>query len=142
MGQRLGDPYTSGMQPFTPSTPGWPGFTRVNPVLGWQYHHVWRFLRGCSLPYCRLYDQGYTSLGEAAATKPNVALLSEDGSHYRPAHELVDGDLERRSRSPTSARSREDAEDTAWSNNGKNGRGREGSGSDRGVARGRGWQPQ
>ena len=60
------------------------------------------FLRGCSLPYCSLYDEGYTSLGEAKETVKNAALLREDGT-YRSAHELHDESLERSNRSPKSA---------------------------------------
>lgn len=59
MGQRRGDPWTESMDFFTPSTPGWAKFTRVNPALEWKFCHVWRLLRGSGLPYCVLYDQGY-----------------------------------------------------------------------------------
>lgn len=58
MGQRRGDPWTESMDFFTPSTPGWAKFTRVNPALEWKFCHVWRFLRSSGLPYCVLYDQG------------------------------------------------------------------------------------
>ncbi|CAM9327513.1 unnamed protein product [Chrysoparadoxa australica] len=101
MGQRYGDPWTSDLEMMEPSSPGWPKFIRVNPVLKWKFSHVWLFLRECKLPYCRLYDEGYTSLGEANETQKNPALLQSDGITYKKAHELVDEDLERVSRTPS-----------------------------------------
>ena len=72
---------------------------RVNPILGWSYKDVWDFLRGNGLPYCSLYDLGFTSLGNRSNTVPNPALALEGGG-YAPAFALEDGSKERWSRVP------------------------------------------
>lgn len=102
LGTRRGDPNADGQDHFCPSSRGWPPFLRVNPVLDWGYGDVWRFLRVGQLPYCSLYDRGYTSLGSPATTAPNAALRRADGS-FAPAHELSDGRLERQGRRSMSA---------------------------------------
>ena len=65
-----------------------------------------QFLRELQVPYCVLYDMGYTSLGGTKDTHPNPALL-EDGTgvqegeggerkrRFRPAYELVEDGQER-----------------------------------------------
>lgn len=97
MGTREGDPYTQEAEYFQPSSSNWPAFMRVNPILRWSYEQVWGFLRQGDLPYCILYDEGYTSIGNTNNTVKNPALKKEDGS-YLPAYQLVDGSLERNSR--------------------------------------------
>jgi len=74
---------------------------RVFPILDWDYCEIWKFLRDFDLPYCSLYDQGYTSLGEKHNSQPNPSLKVEGANgeyHYRPAYTLQDGALERMSR--------------------------------------------
>jgi FAD synthetase len=82
-----------------------------------EYGHVWHFLRSFDLPYCKLYDRGYTSLGKRSATRPNPMLRksqqpasnsssssSADGGEepeeceYLPAYMLPDGSFERAGR--------------------------------------------
>ena len=66
-----GDPNAVGQDEFCPSSPGWPPFMRVNPILGWTYSDVWAFLRATQVPYCCLYNRGFTSLGSITNTCPN-----------------------------------------------------------------------
>jgi len=97
MGNRETDPYSSGLKPLENSSPGWPDFIRVFPIIHWDYKTVWQFLIAFHLPYCKLYDMGFTSLGEKHNSQPNPHLLASDGQH-KPAYELADGSLERLSR--------------------------------------------
>jgi 3'-phosphoadenosine 5'-phosphosulfate sulfotransferase (PAPS reductase)/FAD synthetase len=99
IGTRIGDPNAVGQEQFSPSSPGWPPFMRVNPILDWSYRDVWSFLLTCKVKYCSLYDQGYTSIGSIHDTVPN-ALLSDSstGKSFRPAYMLTDGRLERAGR--------------------------------------------
>ena len=35
----------------------------LNPIIDWEDEDVWEFIKMRNLPYCELYDQGYTRLG-------------------------------------------------------------------------------
>ncbi|KAL2229381.1 UNVERIFIED_CONTAM: FAD synthase [Sesamum indicum] len=102
LGVRIGDPTAVGQEQFSPSSPGWPPFMRVNPILDWSYRDVWAFLLTCKVQYCSLYDQGYTSIGSIHDTVPNALLChtKTDNSEekYKPAYLLPDGRLERAGR--------------------------------------------
>eukprot|EP00878_Enallax_costatus_P028716 GHUV01031051.1.p1 GENE.GHUV01031051.1~~GHUV01031051.1.p1 ORF type:complete len:571 (+),score=152.40 GHUV01031051.1:434-2146(+) len=104
LGTRRGDPNAEGQEYFCPSSAGWPPFMRINPILDWSYADVWGFLKACRLPYCCLYDHGYTSLGGVHNTLPNSALKKSDGT-FAPAHALADGRLERSGRATKQRRS-------------------------------------
>eukprot|EP00512_Aurantiochytrium_limacinum_P003317 CAMPEP_0171499350 /NCGR_PEP_ID=MMETSP0958-20121227/8385_1 /TAXON_ID=87120 /ORGANISM="Aurantiochytrium limacinum, Strain ATCCMYA-1381" /LENGTH=264 /DNA_ID=CAMNT_0012033907 /DNA_START=218 /DNA_END=1012 /DNA_ORIENTATION=- len=98
MGQRRTDPYAVNLNHFEHCSPGWPDIVRINPILNWSYRTIWAFLRGCELEYCKLYDEGYTSLGSIHTTQKNPKLVRGDSS--LPAYELDEGDkFERVSRS-------------------------------------------
>ena len=52
---------------------------------------MWEFLRRYELPYCSLYDEGYTSLGEMDNTvlNPHLRVENIEGTVvYMPAYEL------------------------------------------------------
>nr|XP_043609085.1 FAD synthase-like isoform X2 [Erigeron canadensis] len=102
LGVRVGDPTAAGQEIFSPSSPGWPAFMRVNPILDWSYRDVWAFLLTCKVQYCSLYDQGYTSIGSVNDTTPNALLCINDSvggkEKFRPAYMLTDGRLERAGR--------------------------------------------
>jgi len=103
VGTRRTDPHGQSLTHFDPTDSGWPSFMRVHPVIDWHYAEIWAFIRYFEIPYCPLYDQGYTSLGGTTDTHPNPALkaggrvTTEDGKDqtFRPAYELVEDKAER-----------------------------------------------
>nr|XP_012143208.1 PREDICTED: FAD synthase-like isoform X2 [Megachile rotundata] len=99
MGMRSGDPGSENVEAFTPTDPSWPKLIRVNPILNWSYDQVWKFLLKHNVPYCPLYDQGYTSLGRKSTTVPNPRLRDPNNpSSYLPAYTLADESAERQGR--------------------------------------------
>lgn len=99
LGTRRHDPFTERLRTFTCTDPGWPEYMRVNPILDWHHCDVWSVLRHFDIPYCSLYDQGYTSLGSTHNTQPNPALRIDGGEvTYKPAYLLEDDQLERAGR--------------------------------------------
>lgn len=37
--------------------------TTINPIIDWTDDEVWEFIKEYNIPYCELYDKGYTRLG-------------------------------------------------------------------------------
>lgn len=100
VGTRRTDPHGGKLQHFDPTDRGWPEFMRIHPVIDWHYAEIWTFIRELNIPYCSLYDLGYTSLGGTTDTHPNPALKfhTEDGAGgggFRPAYELIQDNEER-----------------------------------------------
>lgn len=126
VGIRRTDPYGSELLHFQKTDHGWPDFMRVHPVIDWHYADIWNFLRILGIPYCVLYDLGYTSLGGTTNTVPNPDLKLENTNdeknnniikeygngnehknnekninqqlYFRPAYELQDELQERKGR--------------------------------------------
>jgi FAD synthetase len=115
LGTRESDPNAHAQGYFAPSSSNYmPPFMRVNPIWHWNYGHVWHFLRLLNLPYCSLYDQGYTSLGTTLNTLPCPALqvagmtmidatTKQEVPKYWPAYMLRDYDQERAGRVASSS---------------------------------------
>lgn len=106
VGTRRTDPHGENLTHFDATDPGWPPFMRVHPVIDWHYAEIWAFIRHLGIPYCELYDRGYTSLGGTTDTSPNPALKrvvvgdvpggnKEPQEMFRPAYELMDDYEER-----------------------------------------------
>lgn len=82
--------------------PNWPQILRVSPLLDWHYSDIWDYLLFYNVPYCKLYDMGFTSLGNTINTKRNPSLIYSDpctGSEtYLPAYKLLKEVKERNGR--------------------------------------------
>lgn len=37
--------------------------TTLNPIIDWTDDEVWEFIREYGVPYCKLYDEGFTRVG-------------------------------------------------------------------------------
>jgi thioredoxin-dependent adenylylsulfate APS reductase len=54
------------------------GVYKLCPLADWTDEQVWSYIRRHDLPYHKLYDQGYTSIGCAPCTR-----ATSDGEHSR-----------------------------------------------------------
>lgn len=103
MGTRRSDSeYYKNMNELAPTDADWPQFIRVNPILDWNYSELWYFIIRLNIPYCSLYDLGYTSLGSPENTVQNKSLIIKEQSNqtirYHPAYMLDNDYNERNSR--------------------------------------------
>lgn len=101
LGTRSSDPHSQHLTEFTPTDESWPSYMRIYPILKWSYHEVWQYLLSLQVPYCELYNHGYTSIGCKTNTIPNPSLSyknNKDETVYHPAYKLKNADEERNGR--------------------------------------------
>ncbi|XP_072397612.1 FAD synthase-like [Diabrotica undecimpunctata] len=102
MGTRRTDPHSENLEDMQMTDCDWPQVMRVNPILDWHYSDVWDFLLYFKIPYCKLYDLGFTSIGSSTNTVRNPCLLYFDDKLntqvYLPAYKLMKESEERSGR--------------------------------------------
>jgi FAD synthetase len=102
MGTRRTDPYSSYLQVFQMTDANWPQIMRVSPLLDWHYCDIWDYLLYYKVPYCTLYDMGFTSLGNTENTTRNPSLIYrdqfEEKEMYLPAYKMWKENTERNGR--------------------------------------------
>jgi phosphoadenosine phosphosulfate reductase len=54
------------------------GISKINPLIDWSHGQVWEYIRKNDVPYNRLHDRGYPSIGCAPCTRP-----VKPGEHIR-----------------------------------------------------------
>ncbi len=64
---------------------------KLAPLADWTHTQVWEYLRENQVPYNRLYDQGYTSIGCVICTTPTQSHEARRAGRWRWFNAL-DGD--------------------------------------------------
>lgn len=54
----------------------------LSPIFCWSDADVWNFIRGQGLPYCKLYDEGYTRIGCVFCPMASRKRKILDRKHY------------------------------------------------------------
>ena len=88
-GTRSTDPYAQNLtlSQWSDSHLGWPSFQRILPIYFWDYSLVWRFIKEANIPYCELYDSGYTYVGDQINSIPNPFI---EGLHAEKANDNIE----------------------------------------------------
>lgn len=62
---------------------------RIHPILDFTEKDIWEYIKKFNVPYCKLYDKGYRSLGEAPFTKPVKDHGDERSGRERDKEEIM-----------------------------------------------------
>jgi phosphoadenosine phosphosulfate reductase len=66
-----------------------PGKIKINPLVNWSVPDLWHYIRKHNVPYNRLYDEGYLSIGCECCTRPCKGGEDERAGRWwweRPEH--------------------------------------------------------
>ena len=55
---------------------------KLSPLANWTRQQVWRYIRDNDVPYNRLHDQGYTSIGCTHCTRPPASVDDERSGRW------------------------------------------------------------
>ena len=55
---------------------------KLSPLANWTRQQVWRYIRDNDVPYNRLHDQGYTSIGCTHCTRPPANVEDERSGRW------------------------------------------------------------
>jgi phosphoadenosine phosphosulfate reductase len=61
---------------------GHPGKIKINPLIHWKVGDLWHYIRKHNVPYNRLYDQDYLSIGCECCTRPCKAGEDERAGRW------------------------------------------------------------
>jgi phosphoadenosine phosphosulfate reductase len=65
-----------------------PGKVKINPLIHWKLEDLWHYVREHDVPYNRLYDEGYLSIGCECCTRPCLGTAEErDGRWWWESEE-------------------------------------------------------
>ena len=56
--------------------------TIINPIVDWTDEDVWEYIHQQNLPYCELYDQGYTRIGCIGCPLAGAEKMKRDFERY------------------------------------------------------------
>lgn len=56
---------------------------KLNPLAGWNRSQVWGYLVENKIPYNRLHDQGYASIGCTPCTRPSLGTADERSGRWQ-----------------------------------------------------------
>ena len=45
------------------------GIVKINPIIDWDWEQVWNYIKANKIPYNKLHDKGYTSIGCEPCTR-------------------------------------------------------------------------
>lgn len=60
----------------------------LNPIIDWTQDDVWEFLYGLAVPYCCLYDEGFSRLGCIGCPNGGEKGMLQDFARY-PKYEAA-----------------------------------------------------